>query len=1122
MSEQVFVDSLADSKVIISGPVPTSLKASEGGVATRCTSLFFPGCSFINADPALVGEVFDCLRAHGVVDGISLLCCGKILDFEEDAATVKSAFHQELAHSIVGHGVKRIVAACPNCVEQLRDLVGLFEESIAVEVVPLPQVLLDMGLSISADMVEAVLAQDDAASGGADAALERAGRKRLPVITIHDSCPDRATGEFASSVRALFPPEIIAEKAHNRERAFCCGSLTNALGRPDVARSQAREHGAEAQDVGAQALVSYCTSCARFLAAMQDSVPSHHYLEFLFGRRLDWKSMPPHLEVRFLFDEMKGKRSFKGAASPRPAREADVADAKDGLQPCGQGPRPVRETKKTNCHFCGYLCAFEAEVEDGRVVGLACDPTRYPYDENVLRGCRRWPMNLKVLDDPKRVNYPLRRVGERGSGQWERVSWDEALDDIAARLGALIEKHGPQTLASAIGGPHASYWPLHRFMNLLGSPNNMGIGQICWNPRIWMEAVTFGWTVEADIDPARTGALFIWGTNPAQSDNSAFWRSLLAFAKSDVPLVVIDPRRTQVAAKADLWLPVRPGTDCALALGLIHVIIEEGLYDQEFIEQWCHGFDELADAAKEYTPARVAEACGLDAQDIQEAARIFASAPAAALVSGRGVDQGGRAVAPAHRAIACLRAITGNVDRPGSCVLTEQSDFVPEADLEMSALLGPEQRAFCLNTPYTPLQSYEGYAKVNGLTERLGRSLPLRYLTSAHPDLVLKAMLEGSPYPVRALFVEATNPLLTYGDTHRVFEALSSLDLLVVLEYYMTPTASLADYVLPAAGAMERPLFQAHGGVANIGYGGPAAVEPYYERRADYDFFREMGIRFGQAEHWPDGTLEDAYRTTLAPTGMTWEEFCRTGIYCRPPGFFKHERLGADGKPVGFATTTGKIELASEVLPELGGPRLPQWEQGGQGDGMVLSHLMGQGDGLILSHFAKEAPDSLPTRQNGTEPGRPPVPSQAKGGRLALITGARKQPYNASMFLNIEAFREGYPAPLAEMSPATAKGLGLVAGDTVVLATDQGQARFTLKTAAMRDGLVSADYGWWFPEWEPGAPGFGGIWESNVNLLTDCSVSKGEAMIGSWPYNALECAVWKSDEKASPMGASAP
>ena len=282
-----------------------------------------------------------------------------------------------------------------------------------------------------------------------------------------------------------------------------------------------------------------------------------------------------------------------------------------------------------------------------------------PYDERILAGCRRWRMNLDALDGPDRVNYPLRRTGKRGGNEWERVSWDEALDDIAARLRALADEHGPETLASAIGGPHASFWPLHRFMNLFGSPNNMGIGQICWNPRIWMDALTFGWTVEADIVPGVTECLFIWGTNPAQSDNSAFWRSILAFARSDAALVVVDPRRTQAAAVADLWLPVRPGTDCTLALGLLHVIIGEGLVDRAFVDAWCHGFDELAEHVRPYTPAHVAAVCGLPEDDIVRAARLFGRAGAAALVSGRGVDQVGANVAPTHRAICCLRAVTG-------------------------------------------------------------------------------------------------------------------------------------------------------------------------------------------------------------------------------------------------------------------------------------------------------------------------------------------------------------------------------------------------------------------------------------------------------------------------------
>ena len=738
------------------------------------------------------------------------------------------------------------------------------------------------------------------------------------------------------------------------------------------------------------------------------------------------------------------------------------------------------EVKPTNCHYCGYCCAFLATVEDGRVTDLVPDPSRYPYDERILAGCRRWRMNLDALDGPDRVNYPLRRAGKRGGNEWERVSWDEALDDIAARLRALADEHGPETLASAIGGPHASFWPLHRFMNLFGSPNNMGIGQICWNPRIWMDALTFGWTVEADIVPGVTECLFIWGTNPAESDNSAFWRSILAFARSDAALVVVDPRRTQAAAVADLWLPVRPGTDCTLALGLLHVIIGEGLVDRAFVDAWCHGFDELAEHVRPYTPAHVAAVCGLPEDDIVRAARLFGRAGAAALVSGRGVDQVGANVAPTHRAICCLRAVTGNVDKPGSCVLAEGPDFVSEMELEMSDALAPERRARCLNTPFTPLQCYDGYDRARKLTEKLGRTLPERYLTSALPHLVLRAMEEGEPYPVRALIVNATNPLLTYADTHRVFDALMGLDLLVVLDYYMTPTAMIADYVLPAAGAIERPVLQVHGGVANMGYGGPAAVEPYYERRTDYDVFRGLGLRLGQEDAWPEETLADAFAAQLARAGMDWDAFCQLGIYWQPPAHAKHELPGPDGRPQGFATTTGKIELASEFLPTLGGPRLPE-------------------------PAAPAAPLCSPELVEDAE--------RAGGAHLPMITGSRKQPYNASMYFNNPAFRQKSPHPVAEVSEATAGRLGLKPGDRVEIATDKGSARFILETAPLRDDLVNVDYGWWHPEWEPGGPDLGGMWESNVNCLTSCE--PGEPLIGTWSYNAIDCVIRRIDEPLS-------
>lgn len=214
---------------------------------------------------------------------------------------------------------------------------------------------------------------------------------------------------------------------------------------------------------------------------------------------------------------------------------------------------------------------------------------------------------------------------------------------------------------------------------------------------------------------------------------------------------------------------------------------------------------------------------------------------------------------------------------------------------------------------------------------------------------------------------------------------------------------------------------------------------------------------------------------------MDWDTYCQLGMCYQPPAHGKHLLPGPDGRPQGFATATGKIELASEALDALGGPRLPE---------------LGEPRRLCSGGFI--------------------AAREAEGWtHLPLITGARKQPYNASMYFNNEAFRRRHPYPVAEMSEATAAALGLSSGDTVVLATDRGEARFVLDTIRMRDGLINADYGWWHPEWAAGAPAFGGMWESNINCLTSCSVDEGEPMIGTWSYNAIDCMVRRDDRPLS-------
>ncbi|HHW07434.1 MAG TPA: molybdopterin-dependent oxidoreductase [Clostridia bacterium] len=717
---------------------------------------------------------------------------------------------------------------------------------------------------------------------------------------------------------------------------------------------------------------------------------------------------------------------------------------------------------RSNCRFCGYQCGILATVEKGRVVKVEPDATRFPYSKEIQQACKRWPLIPEVMDHPQRINYPLKRVGERGSGQWQRITWDQALDEIAAKLQKLKEQYGPETLATSIGGPHTTYWPLHRFMALFGSPNNMGIGQICWNPGIWASSITYGWPIGMELDPDYTECALLWGVNPAASDNSLFWHTVQEFARRGKPLIVVDPRYTETAAQGSLWLPVRPGTDAVLALGLLQVIAAEKLYDRDFVEHWCRGFDQLAEHLTPYSPSYVAQVTGVPAEDICKAARLFAANRPACLYTGRGIDQLGPNSFPAHRALAILRAVTGNLDVPGASHLHVMPDITPEVDYELGEM-------FAATHPRSVsgelvLQSYRGYAKVREQTMKHHKRLPMRYLISAHPHRIWQAMLTGRPYPVRAMIVMASNPLLTQADTKLVYRALKSLDLLVVLELFQTPTAMLADYVLPSAGVLERPLLETNAGVANIGYGGDGAVAPYYERRPDYDFWKGLGLRLGQEEYWPWPTYRDALASGFAGTGVTWEEFCTTGIYGPENRYWKYLEADAAGRPMGFATPSGKVEIYSELLQELGADPLP-----------------------------------LPKE----------LPQTTEDYPLLLLTGARMQPYYASSYHQLERFRRVHPEPVAEMSPGTAASWGLQEGDPVVVETARGRARFVTRILPMCDGVVSVEYGWWCPEEDLRDPELGGIWRSNANLLTGGDYETSDPLIGTWTYNGIPCRVWK-------------
>lgn len=720
--------------------------------------------------------------------------------------------------------------------------------------------------------------------------------------------------------------------------------------------------------------------------------------------------------------------------------------------------------RKANCQLCGYFCGAMVSLdENGSIAQIKPDPDRYPYDPAVMAGCRRFAANREILDHPGRINHPLKRVGKRGSGDWERISWDQAMTEITERLHDLKERFKPESLATCISAPHTVYWPMHRFLNLWGSPNNIGMGMVCWNPRIWVNSLTCGWPVDDELNPELTRCVILWGINPAESDRSMFWKNLKTFSQQGGIIIVIDPRRTETARLTDKWIALKPGTDGALALGLLHVIIDEKLFDEQFVTNWCSGFEALCERVKEYPPLKVAAITGVPAERIIEIARLYATLKPASIFTGLGIDQSGFNCTQTLRSIAILRAVTGNIDTPGGSLLNDRSDFISEVELELNHLLADEQKARKLGAGLFPLQRHDGYEKMLASTMRHGKQLPARYMTSTHPHLAFQAMITAKPYPIRALICMASNPLVCQADTKQVYQALKGLDLLVTLEKFMTPTAMMADYVLPVTGGFEQSVVQINGGVANILYGGAAAIEPLYERRPDFDFWLDLGKRCGQGSHWPWNNLEEAMDDVLAPTGTTWDEFCESGLYAPEPAYRKFEQNG-------FATPSGKVELYSQLLAEAGHDPLPAYSQ---------------------------------------------APYAGSDNELLLITGVRKQPYYSSEFRQVESLRRRHPEPWAEMAAATANSLGLKSGDTVWIETFKGRIRHKLALVEMYQDVVSVELGWWYPEQPAAEPELGGVWEANANVLTSADTAQCDPILGQWSFRGIPCTVYKAIDLAT-------
>ena len=733
---------------------------------------------------------------------------------------------------------------------------------------------------------------------------------------------------------------------------------------------------------------------------------------------------------------------------------------------------------------CIHQCGLIATVKDGRLVRLRGNPD-YPTPNH---GCSdRMPHHIKWLYSPEQLLHPLKRKGERGENQWEQITWDQALDEIAEKLAGLKLKYGPETLAIHEGTYRSDMYPMRtRFLNLFGNPSNIGCaGTICRCNTIALNYALLG-CANSRPKLQQMRCVVLHGCNLRHTAPLDWQRLKKRVEAGEVKLIVIDPRKTEAGRFADIWVQLRPGTDTALLMAWINVIIEEGLYDRAFVEEWTSGFEELRTRAAEYTPERVAEITWVPPDVIRESARMYATSQPAGFHWGSATDMLGLNSIRVEQARICLRAITGNLAEGGGEMVVGPGPIiggkmgVRDSMLVFPEKISAEQRKKQIGSDRFKLMGWPGYeAMAKYHEETYGVPFP----TAAHnfvavQPLIWKAIVEQDPYPITAMITWGSNVLLNGGDVKTMYKALKSpnLELHVVLEHFMTPTALLADYVLPIASKLEKPMCATHEDFAPNIACAEAAVQPLGERHGDFYVWKGLAERLGFGEYFPWKTEEDLADERLAPLGLTFKEVATEKYFVRSDEPWTYKTINpSTGKRTGFATPSGKAELYSHVLEQLGYDPLPYYEE------------------------PPESPIS--------------TPQVAEEYPYILITGANFRPMFHSENRHFGmGTREQYPDPIMELHPDTAARHGVTEGDWVYVETRRGVIRQrALVTDEIHPQVVNVQSHWWFPEEPAREPWLHGLWEANANVLTSADdPDTFDPVTGGWPLRALLCKIYKA------------
>jgi len=650
----------------------------------------------------------------------------------------------------------------------------------------------------------------------------------------------------------------------------------------------------------------------------------------------------------------------------------------------------IMETKlhwnRTHCARMDHGgCAILVGTKNNRIVKIKGDPQGF-LNKGYL--CPKGAAAAERLTHPDRLRYPLRRKGRRGGGEWERISWEQAISTISGNFLQIKAKYGARGVAFCQGMPKGmEHFVLIRLANLFGSPNVVAVQDVCHAPREVTGVHTCGFYPVVDFHHLSKTVL-VWGSNPTHTNEEGEISSLLLDQlKQGTRLIVIDPRKTDLAKRAQLWLQPRPATDHLLALSFLNVMIEEELFDGPFVETWTHGFDDLARHVKDFAPENVSNATWVEPDLIRKAARLYAEMSPAAIHWGNALEQNRHAF-DAARAITCIMALCGNLDIPGGNIQANEPKIMP---------LGKYVRADLL-----PHKHKEMIHAAHGTIPRL---------MTVPPAFFREAVLKENPYPVKGAYVQCANPVMAYADSNRTVEALNCLDFLAVSDLFMTPTASLADIVLPAATSFEFDDIGHYG----LGHGyilaRPKVVDPPQECRPDIQILNDLGLAMTATEHWFHD-YHELIEMVVKPSGLTFKAFAGLGYLAGEEQFKKYEVKG-------FRTPTKKVELRLSTAEKFKLPALPR-----------------------AGHPPEDDPDY-------------PL----------VLTSAKDRFYLHSAYRWVKKLRDKSPDPTVEIHPETAAAHGISEGDAVIIETRTGQIHQRARlTPHIHPRVINAAYGWWFPE----------------------------------------------------------